>query len=394
MDIKLIRNYNGDKCIPVEDSMVLMVSDAGYRLNEFTGMQYMLVDVDSNAKQEIMPGTDKFDIYQFTDVTGTHDYIYFTTAVRNSSDGVTVDIIRYDIRSGEGVPIHSQNYFLSELVHKKIKVIAADEEYLIVQTQHEVSSRSDTSCTKMEDIYLYSISTGRRTQISDPVLSASGIESIMPLDGNICAIKIGISNLEYKLYGVHDDKCNEREIIGTVNFRQFLSDLVLKKEQMAIDILDENSDDTTIPHMKVMNGCVIYSKVELSSQKEEIIAFDYSGGVTRVRVNDSVRVFEEWQIYLINDTLYSLQTDDRYTRFVNLDTQKCEWKLGSEYKVIYIMNDIIVVSRHTDKKLFLKESDYILVYRFPDTDRYVLSEKACCQGCVVTTDDNLLIFCG
>lgn len=68
---------------------------------------------------------------------------------------------------------------------------------------------------------------------------------------------------------------------------------------MAIDILDENSDDTTIPHMKVMNGCVIYSKVELSSQKEEIIAFDYSGGVTRVRVNDSVRVFEEWQIYLI-----------------------------------------------------------------------------------------------
>ena len=170
MDIKLIRNYNGDKCIPVEDSMVLMVSDAGYRLNEFTGMQYMLVDVDSNAKQEIMPGTDKFDIYQFTDVTGTHDYIYFTTAVRNSSDGVTVDIIRYDIRSGEGVPIHSQNYFLSELVHKKIKVIAADEEYLIVQTQHEVSSRSDTSCTKMEDIYLYSISTGRRTQISDPRL--------------------------------------------------------------------------------------------------------------------------------------------------------------------------------------------------------------------------------
>ena len=132
----------------------------------------------------------------------------------------------------------------------------------------------------------------------------------------------------------------------------------------------------------------------MSSQKEEIIAFDYSGGVTRVRVNDSVRVFEEWQIYLINDTLYSLQTDDRYTRFVNLDTQKCEWKLGSEYKVIYIMNDIIVVSRHIDKKLFLKESDYILVYRFPDTDRYVLSEKACCQGCVVTTDDNLLIFCG
>lgn len=75
MDIKLIRNYNGDKCIPVEDSMVLMISDAGYRLNEFTGVQYMLVDVDSNAKQEIMPGTDKFDIYQFTDVTGTHDYI-------------------------------------------------------------------------------------------------------------------------------------------------------------------------------------------------------------------------------------------------------------------------------------------------------------------------------
>lgn len=393
MDIKLIRNYNCDKCIPVEDSMVLMISDADYSLNEFRGRQYSLVDIDSNARQEIMPDTAKFDIYQFTDVTGTHDYIYFTTAVRNSSDGVTVSIIRYDINSSEGVIIHSQDYFLSELVHKRIKVIVADEEYLIVQTQHEVSSKSDTSCIKMEDIYLYSITTGRRVQISDPVLSASGIDSIIPLDGNICAIKIGTSNLEYKLYGVHDDKCSEREIIGTVNFRQFLSDLVLKKEQMTIDILDENSGDSTIPHMKVMNGCVIYSKVELSSQKEEIIAYDYCGDIRRVRVNDAVRVFEEWRIYLINDTLYSLQSDDRHTRLINLDTQKCEWHLGSDYKIMYIMNDIIVVSRHTDKKLFLKESDYILVYRFPETDKYVLSEKASCHGCMVTADDNLLIFC-
>lgn len=393
MDIKLIRNFNGDKCIPVEDSLVLMISYADYRIGSYSGEKYVLVDVDSNSKQEIMPDTDKYGIYEFTDVTCSHDYVYFTTAVRNSTDDITVSIIRYSIANANGEIIHTENYYLSELYKKKVKVIIADKDYLIIQTQNVMSSKSDAEYLKMNDIYLYNIADQTRAQISDSFLAQSGIDCIIPVDGNICAIKIGTSNLEYKLYGMHDELCREHEAIGMVNFRQLLSDLVLKKEQVVIDILDESTENTTFPHMKLMENCIIYSKVDLTAQKEEIIAYDYSNNVTKVRVNDNVRVSDSWRTYLINDTMYYLQVDERSTKLINLNTQKCEWKLGSDYKVKYIKNDIIVVAKHVGRKLFLKEKNYIFVYRFPDIQNYVLREKAVCAGCAESGDDNFLIFC-
>ncbi len=393
MDIKLIRNFNGDKCIPVEDSLMLMISDAEHRIGSYTGKKYVLVDVDSNSKQEIMPEVDKYSIYEFTDVTCSHDYVYFTTAVRNSSDGIVVSIIRYSIAEADGEVIHTENYYLSELYRKKVKVIIADKGYLLIQTQDVVSSKSDTEYLKMNDIYLYNIADQTRAEISVPLLAQSGIDCVIPVDGNICAIKIGTSNLEYKLYGMHDELCREREAIGMVNFRQLLSDLVLRKEQVVIDILDENSENTTFPHMKLMEGCIIYSKVDLTAQKEEIFAYDYANNVTKVRVNDNVRISDAWRTYLINDTMYYLQVDERCTKLINLNTQKCEWKLGSDYKVKYIKNDIVVVAKHVGRKLFFKEKNYIFVYRFPDIQNYVLRERAVCAGCAVTDDDNLLIFC-
>lgn len=392
MDIKLIRNFEGEKCIPVQGSMVLAVFRADYAIKDYIGRKYMLVDIDSNSKQEIMPQTPKYDIYDFTDVTCSHDYVYFATAISTLPDEIHVDIIKYSISGADGVIIHSEDYSLHELSDKRIQVIIADEEYLLIQTRTLVTDKADTDYLKMEDIYLYNIADKTKIQIYDELLLTSGIDSIVPVDGNICAVKIGASNLEYKLYGMNDSLCREREVIGIVNFRQFLSDLVLKKEQAAIDILDESGEDTTFPHMKMMNGCIIYSKADLKHQKEDIIAYDYANNVTKVRVNDNVRISDTWRTYLLNDTMYYIQVNERFTKLINLNTQKCEWKLGSEYKIRYIKNDIIVVSKHTKRKLLFKEKDYIFVYRFLDTENYVLKEKAAFAGCVITEDDNLLIF--
>lgn len=393
MDIKLIRNFDGERCIPVEANMVLSVYNADYSIGDYKGRKYTLADVDSNSKQEIMPQMEKYDIYKFTDVTCSHDYVYFTTAESISPDEIRVDIIKYSIADAGSTVIHSEEYGLSELIDKRISVIIADEEYLIIQTRQLVTDKADTDYLRMEDIYLYNITDKTKIQISDELLLESGIDSIVPVDGNICAIKIGASNIEYKMYGMNDSLCREREVIGIVNFRQYLSDLVLKKEQAAINILDENGEDTTFPHMKMMDGCIIYSKADLKNQKEDIIAYDYANNVTKVRVNDNVRISDTWRTYLLNDAMYYIQVNERYTKLINLNTQKCEWKLGSEYKIRYIKNDILVVSRHVKRKLIFKEKDYILVYRFPDMQNYVLKERAAFAGCVITEDDNLLIFC-
>lgn len=393
MDIKLIRNFNGALCIPLQGSVVLLISGEDYRLDRYAGKCYSLVDVDSNSKQEIMPDVNKYDIYEFTDVTGSSDYVWFTTGTEGPDGEIEVSIVRYSIADAGSEIIHSERYSASSLADKKIRVIIADENYLIVQTQRIVSSNSDTAYTMLEDIYLYGIMDKSRLPVSDALLAKEGIDCIIPVDGNICAIKAGSSNLEYKLYGNDDALCRGREAIAIVNLRQLLSDLVLKKEKASMEILDENNADETFPYMKVMNGSIIYSKVNLSMQKEDIVTYDYASNVTKLRVNDSIRVADASSTYLINDTMYYLQEDERCTKLINLNTQKCDWKLGSDYRIRYIYNNVIVVSKHVPKRLFFKGTDYIFVYRFPDTQNYVLCEKAYCVECAVTDNDDLLIFC-
>ena len=175
--------------------------------------------------------------------------------------------------------------------------------------------------------------------------------------------------------------------------KQFISELVLKKEQVFIEKLDHGSANRTFPYMKYREGNIVYSRVDIKNHKEEVVIYEYNSKVKKIRVNNNlVRISDLWHTYIINDSPYLLSEKKESTELINLNTQKVEWKLGSEYLIKFIKSDIIIVEQHVKKGIFSKESYNIVAYKFPELHKAIFREKAKFVGCLITEEDNLLIF--
>ncbi len=407
MDIRLIRNFESGQCMPIEEDLILQITDDNYQLNGFTGKKIFIADVVNNNKQEVMPGFRKYDLACITDVSGNKDAIYFTTALRQNETDIKVTLIKYLISNGESIEVYSFHENLNDLETKCcIKLYILDENYIFVQKerfqmaeQAEMGQDCEQGCAdtlhglaKIEN-FLYCVEELNQIPICDPVIANSGIDRIITLDGNICAVKLGYSVLRENANDSWTESQLPTELIGIVNIKQFISDLVLKKEQVFIETLDTGSENRTFPYMKVREGSLVYSRVDVLNHKEEVVIYDYETKITKVRVNNNlVQVSDLWHTYLINDTPYLLSEYEDHTDLINLNTQKTEYVFPSDVRVKFIKNDIIVVEKHVDKGLLKKESDYIMAYRYPDMEETILKEKARCVGCVTTPQENLLIF--
>lgn len=407
MDIRLIKNFEFGQCMPIEEDLILQITDDNYQLNGFTGKKIFIADVVNNNRQEVLPGLKKYDIACITDVSSNKDVIYLTTALRLNESDVKITLLKYFISSGKYIEIYQFDENLEKLeTSKRIKFFIFDDNYIFVQkeTMKHTSGTEfilnpahgcEPSYHGLVDIenFMYCIEDGNKIEVCDEVIANSGIDSLITLDGNMCAVKIGYSVLEGTLYDFVEPDLLPAETIGIVNIKQFISDLVLKKEQIYIEALDTGSANRTFPYMKIREGNLVFSRVDVPNHKEEVVIYDYVTKVTKIRVNNNlVRVSDLWHTYIINDTPYLLSEYESHTELINLNTQKKEYEFSADIRVKFIKNDIIVIERHVDKGLLKKESDHIAAYRYPDMEEAIFKEKAKYVGCIVTPLENLLIF--
>lgn len=407
VDIRLISKFQVGKCIPIEEDLILQEIDDNYQLNSFTGKKLYVVDVVNNTRQEILPMVKKYNVISIYNAQCNKDYIYFTTATRQEKDDILISLIQYGISDGSEKLIYTLKENLVNLeTNRKIKIFILDENYIFIQKelQQEIQKPLQVEIINNENIdtyhgvfyienFLYSVEDNSVIDICDETIGKYGIDKILPVEGNICAIKVGYSILEECLY--EDTEINNlpTEIIGIINIKQFISDLVLKKEQVFIEILDNGATNRTFPYLKYREGNIVYSRVDIKNHKEEVVIYDYETKVTKIRVNNHlVRISDLWRTYIINDAPYLLKEKKDSTQLINLNTQKVEWKLGSEDKIKYIANDIIIIEKHIKKSIFRKENYYIVAYKYPEVHKQIFREKARFVDCLITGEDNLLIF--
>ena len=121
--------------------------------------------------------------------------------------------------------------------------------------------------------------------------------------------------------------------------------------------------------------------------------YDAITKVKQVRLNNNVEHAMDLSFtYIINDIPYLLKKVDKSTCFVNLNTQKPEYRLHSDMKFRYMKNDIVVITRMRHRFFFIKKaSEYIEAYRILDLHHPVLSTKAVYNSCAESGDD-LIIF--
>ncbi len=398
MDIKLVKNFEEGEYISVNEQLLLQIIDDDYSLGKFGGKKMFMLNPTTNEKYEILPDIKKYDIFEISYASLSHDYIVFTTADKVDSDKINVCFYQYSINDDNAVFMYEITENLNDLGScLNYKVFVLDNNYTIFEKIffHFDTDKSLIGSGEAYDyeVVLKDISREKQQVISNSVIARSGINSIFPLGGNTCAIKIGESTIkEMMLESVSLDSKND-ELVGIVNVNQFISELALDLENPYIEILDESDENVTFPYIRQYDDDIVYSKVNVEKKIEEVVIYNNNTKVKKVRLNNNIeRLSDLKHTYIISDTPYVISNSDKYTKLVNLNTQKTEVKLNADIRIRYIKNDLIIAQKHVKKGLLFKnESDSIQVFRYPDMDNPIFNTRAKYKYCVTHFDD-LLIF--
>jgi hypothetical protein len=392
MDIKLVKNFEDGIYIPVNEQLLLQIVNHNYCLGAFEGKKIFMLNPSTNERFEVCPELHKFDLAKISYACASHDYIYFTSAKSINESQLEVQVYRYDILSGEAYVVHSVCAELEKLGNAfQIRIFALDDNYFMVETVECEEKNSSARYT----LVLKEVTENKELLLKDDlVLTRSGIEQILPLTGNLCAIKVGSPLLEEMMFtGQGVSGQDRKEIVGIINVKQFISELLLNQDNEFIEVLDENTEDVTFPYIRQYDGEIVYSKVDVSKKIEEVIIYDYENKVKKVRLNTNITKLSDLNhTYMINDTPYIIKDTDKSTRLINLNTQKPDIRFGGDVRIMFIRKDFIVVQRHIKKMFFMRKENYnIEVFRYPNTHHPVFTTRAKYKDCIAFYDD-LLIF--
>lgn len=399
MNIKLVRNIEEGIYSPINEQLFLQTVDGDYHLDSYNGKKVYILNQVTNERFEILPHIKKYTMADISYGTLEHDYCVFTSAERVGEDRVKITFYMYYITDGSSRIIKMMEVPLAELAENMdIKVFMLDENFCIFETvrYNDQGDRKDVLITRglgEHELMLHSIDNDEDMLLTDSTIAVSGIDKVIPMHGNVCAIKIGCSLLEEKMYDDISFDNKFEEIIGIINVKQFISDIRLNQDNIYIDELDRGNENTTIPYMMKYGNEIVYSKVDVNKKLEEVVIYDYENKIKKVRLNSNItRVSDLTHTYVLNDMPCIIKNSEDVTEVINLNTQKQELELGNDVKIKFIIGDLIVTEKHAGKKLFSrKENCYIEVFKYPDMELPIFSTKAKCESCI-EYKDNLFIF--
>lgn len=368
MEIRLIKNVTKGKYISVNRELMLQIVDDNKVFDCFTGKRMFLFNPSKNVHIEIMPQIAKYDIFKIYHGMKNRDFFIFTSLkVKNETD-VQIDYYCYNISSQKCRNIHT-DIEKTEMLRKKnaIKIFALTQDYCIFQKYNESEKRYD--------ILLKDIVDDRKTVIKNEELMQNGIDTIIPMAGNKCCFKIGNS------------------LIGIVNVNQFISDMALNLPMVFTQVLDRASGGIEFTDIFEKNKNIIYTRKIPDNDIDEIVIYDYVNDIRKVRQRDSASdIIELGTLCVIGDVPYIYNSDTAGTHFVNLNLQREDYLISSEYRVEYIFNEYVITSRQFKFKLFKNPDKRIIeVFKIPDITNHVYKKRGIYNGCVAI-DDDLLLF--
>ncbi len=397
MNIKLVTNIEDGIYSPINRQVMLQTVDDSYQLENYSGKKLYILNTATNERFEILPTLKKYSIAEINYASYEHDYIVFTSAEYINATDICIIFYMYNINDESSKIIKtiqtSINSLQTELV---FKVFVLDDNFVIFETVKYNNPEGFGPALISRglgehDICLCSIDSDEEMNINSGIVSALGIDKIIPLHGNICAIKLGSAILDEKVEDDQDFDNEYEEIVGLINVKQFISEIKLNQENIYIDVLDKCDENTTFPYMIQYGKELVYSRVDVKKRVEEVIIYDYENKIKKVRLNSDIsKVSDLSHTYILDDMPCVIRNSEDATEIINLNTQKTELSLASKVRIEYILGDLIVTQRRTDRKL-LKNTYYIDVFVYPDMEHPVFSSKGNYKGCIEYFDD-LIIF--
>ena len=394
MDVRIINNSIAKKYQTINKNLVLLTVDDTNQIGTFKGKKYYIYNINKNEKYEILEEYRKYEILTVVDCMYESKYLYFTICKTIENSKQSIEIVRYDYVNNVSEVIYGFN---DDIVlydsDKKTKIFILDENYLIIQHEYLIENRAGNYHGYFDfELSFYSIENKESYIINEENFTNNGIENIYALAPNICAIKIGYDLFVDHRYNLLDaDECSA-ETIALINVKQLISELLLKKQKVYMNVIDNCNHDKTFPYFKKIDDYLVYSKYNYIEKVEEVYFYNY---MTKERIKCSNK-----ETYRSNDLLtpliafnkpYVLRVTEENYEFVGIEKNKVQFKLPKTYKIRNICNGIIITE--VVKKSFItgKNKNYIEVFQNFNQDP-IIKEAANYVSSIANSKDSLYIF--
>lgn len=375
MEIKILQNTDWRYGKYLKENLVLEKSEYESEFPSINRIKYDLFNIAANERVEILPNIEKYNIGDIIDVSVSSDYLYFVNLYENDENSSNngdingnVSIIRYNIITKETVSLYSYNENIRELNKtKRLKLFVINNLYLIIQNEYLVQNSSQTYMGFFKfDLKMYNLKDNTEYIITDENFTKNGISDIIPLSETQAVIKTGFSLLEDNRYNVLEPEECSLESLSFVNISQMISDLIIGQTSIVLETIEQAYYTNTIPYVKKSENYLIYSYINNETKEEEVKFYNLTTKEIKSCINqDVIRESDLANPYIINSEPYICIIKEGETSFLNLNTNKIEFKNDDGMKLRNIFEDTVLFSGVSTTLLTKKIKPFFDIISFP-----------------------------
>lgn len=380
MDIKVLKNCENYKNRLLSEGIVLQTAETESRYDGISKIRYIIFDIDSNTRKEILPQIDKYNLGIIKNVSVNSEYIYFFNCTDIENDKVHINLLRYNYITEQ---TESMFTFEDEITIyaavKRLKIFVLNDFYLIVQHEYLKSNMHDTYAGFFEyRSFLYNYKDQQFYSIVDENMVANGIYDMLPISENLCIMKTGFNLLEDSRYLEMEKDEVSVESVSFVNIGQLISDILIMQTNITVDTVEQSYYNKTIPYIELSDGYLIYSVVDNFEKSEEVIFYNINTKETANCINKNVyKLSDLAKHFIIGGEPYICISKETGTEFVNLKKAKIEFKFDSRLSLETVINNVFILSGVSEKGIIRKPAPFLEAYGFPQQN-LILHEKGEC----------------
>ena len=393
MNIRFLAQSEYFNGIHLKDDIILEKEYEDSKFSNIKKVHYFVYHLEDNIRKEILPRSEKLQVFNITDCQFQSDYIYFTEFDDQYDGNYNLNIIKYNYIDDTYLKIITLKDNLNLYPDKKqIKIYILNESNLIIQRAIPRGNYKDNYAGFFDfSSILFNFVDNKQYKINDENLINNGIEFMIPYNENSCIMKTGYSLFDENKHDLLEKEEAAVETLMVINIQQFISDLLLEQTHMVIPSIAQAYYDTTLVFAEVQNNYLLYSTFDFNKDEETICFYNLESKeeytcISKTKTGSSTRA----NAILINGTPYVKIDKDSKSQFLNLETNEVDAVYSNKEKIVFINNNLIA-SVNEKKPLFGKEYEYVAIQKFPSTE-VLLEEKGYFIGAIAANSDTTYIF--
>lgn len=393
MKIRIVKNAKNINSKMLFNNSVLRVEKEETGVEGVLKCRYFLYDIEKNEQSELLKDINKYNLIDIRDVEDSDEYVYFCSVDDISKEIVRINIIKYDIVTGIDEVIYTFEERMEKyLSYMQTKMFILNADFIIIQNEFLRANFTETLEGYFDfELHLFNVKEDKVYKIYDENLVANGISDMVYVTENVCAIKTGFSLLQEERYNLLSKSEVSVEAVSFVNVGQLVSDMMIMKQTIVLNTIEQAYFETTIPYIERNGAYLIYSKVNFEKREEEIVFYNYEKKESKLCINTNI--YSESDLgkpVVMGGFPYLLHSTSKGVDFYNIEKNKVDASFDNSVIIESVTNDFVITSERV-KGLLGKEKDYINVYKYPLMN-LVHKEKGIFKGCLAKEDDEIYIL--